>query len=230
MNIAKVAMRYTVEHTDGPTDIQGVITFHVRRSDGEGEWTELDLEELGGRVQKWWSETADLPEDHVPLRYWYSNLFRLDGIDCRQVSPSVSDIVEFPAPDPPDDHGSGLGTMLAPQLALIIGLRSDTDTRRGRGRIYLPAFWPGTAAVPTREGFVPDEVRLLLARLGADLVQRIEHDPLELTNWALVVYSRVDDAANAVLSFSIPDRVATQRRRRAAAVQHPHDISGDPIV
>lgn len=213
-NVAKVAVNYRVNAPD-EQHITGVFTFHVQKTDGSTPFDATDREVLGNRIMLWWTDgepREDPDDDWVPARDNFASGFELTAVEVWSVEPTPAGPT-IVVPEGTDGEGTGGEIMLPPQCAYVVGLRTSVDSRRGRGRIYFPAFYPDLG-LGVSLGLVVEGTRRRLAELAAHLAAKILLSPLDPDPWVLAVYSRVDGDARAVLSFDVPDRIATQRRRR----------------
>lgn len=221
-NVAKVAMRWVRS-----ASAEFVCTFHVKKADSEPELTNDELEAIGQAAVLWWE--SDPPSIIVPpLRDGYDERTILEDVKVHTVEPTIGDPVFVVPTLGAGAQGEDSRVYYPPQVAIGIGLRTSLDSRRGRGRIYLPmTVHTLTGDIFSPLGAVAEDRRGLHARYGASLaewIRAIIADPLLV----LAVYSRVDGEARAVTHFAIPDRLLTQRRRMVEPEYQPFGLTGDP--
>lgn len=104
--------------------------------------------------------------------------------------------------------GSGSGTALPSDCAVVITWQSAILTRRGRGRTYLCGFTGGQLAPLVTGGptVVTSSTASSLATAATGLLDSL--DPYNLS-----VYSRTAENAYGITHGSVSRRWATQRRR-----------------
>lgn len=212
-----------------PANPNAAITFHARAIDSHDPPDADDRLALIGAVYSWWETDGAIT---VKLRdRYYANVI-LNSISAQTVEPTVSD-TDYYSVDEDGSHAPTGFPPFPPNIAFMVSLRTLVESRRYRGRLYLPPFadsqaWvnPGGAYKET----LGDLGRVMLGKTVAQLAAHIalyEGDPVQ--QWALAVYSRVDGDAHAVTRFEVPARVATQRRRLAANEGYlTVGISGEP--
>lgn len=221
-NVAKVAVRWVVTafpEIGGPAHTwDAVCTFHVMKAAGEPAIDEDDREELNLAAINWWSQEGG---GFVEVCSAYPSGIELTDVTSWTILPTVSEptITELLEPFPGTNIG-GRG-LHPPQCALGIGLRTLTETRRGRGRMYLPA-WTVDAAEEA-VGFVSPALQEDLGHIAAHLawaVRSVYAVGVDDGPFVLCVYSRVAGDPAPVTHFEIPDRILTQRRRVIRPLTH----------
>lgn len=122
-----------------------------------------------------------------------------------------------------------------PQVCWLIGLRTALNTRRGRGRVYLPArfargpFDDVTAfrAMAAR-GQVWSEDKTDLGHCVATLHAEL-FEAGASGEYVWCVMSEVDNASYAVTHFAVADFLRTQRERAFTPTTHTlYGLSGEP--
>lgn len=217
-NVCKFGIELRYPSPARPPDIHYVITGHAKRIDGGDEFGEEARTTLGLRASQWWwdDEMPEGFEDAKRGAELWGSAMELVRVRAQTVEPFVSDATEV-YPEPGQEQGHGGLTPHSPAVAFNVRLRTDTNTRRGRGRMYFPATPAG--ALNTTPGnsigaVLRTEMRkiaLSAALLGARV--RGEDEPAG-TQMVLAVYSRVNHEARAVVRFECGDRFVTQRRRQ----------------
>jgi hypothetical protein len=106
--------------------------------------------------------------------------------------------------------GTGTDEPLPPQCAVVVSLRSNTPTRAGRGRFYLPS---------------PVTTTVIDQRLDSAAQGDILHGALAMLNHMKglsltpVVFHRFDSTVTGVVTIDVGDVFDTQRRRRNKLVE-----------
>jgi len=114
--------------------------------------------------------------------------------------------------------GTGTGEALPPQNAIVVSLRTNTPTRAGRGRFYLPSPVVST---------VVDQ------RLDSSAQTDILNGALAMLNhmnglsWQPEIYHRTTITGTDVVSLDVGDVFDNQRRRRNKLVETRvrHDLA-----
>lgn len=216
-NVAKVALRFAWgDITDA------VTTFHVKKLDSAPEIDLADRALIANAAHQWWhgdSPAFPAVRAYYPFEYMVLADVTVWTVEPTPSDPLVSTLVDEPALNP--DH-----QLLPPQVCWGISLRSSLDTRRGRGRMYLPAVRKGTI-FELAEGRIPEDEQDWLGMQAAHLASQIYEIGAGEGTFVLSVYSKLNHAAMAVTHFKIPDRYWTQRRRahRPIAYQN-YGLSG----
>lgn len=104
-------------------------------------------------------------------------------------------------------NGSGGGTGLPPDCATVVSLRTETFTRSGRGRFYLPPFSSGQLE---NGRWYANVTAGLLSCLQGAYAAYLEGPG---STGAVVVWSRVNHTTYPVTSLAVGNHVDTQRRR-----------------
>lgn len=106
--------------------------------------------------------------------------------------------------------GTGTDEPLPPQCAVVVSLRSNTPTRSGRGRFYLPSPVTTTVIDQRLDSAAQGDI------LNGALAMLNHMKGLGLTP---VVYHRFDPTVTAVVTIDVGDVFDTQRRRRNKLVE-----------
>lgn len=125
----------------------------------------------------------------------------MDQATGKQIS-RLSDDVSLP--------GVAATATLPPQNAVAVSWRSDTATRAGRGRLYLPPFATGALAAGRLSGASVTDV-VAAVKAMADVIVGAALQP--------VLYSRTKFTTTAITKFDVGDVVDTQRRRRDKLIE-----------
>lgn len=104
--------------------------------------------------------------------------------------------------------GPGEGAIAPPHLALVVGLRTTSATRAGRGRVFLGPL--NALALDGADG-TPMATYVASAR---DAWAAFIADSSTANGWALAVWSGVDQVARDVVSSAVRDSLAVMRSRR----------------
>ena len=106
--------------------------------------------------------------------------------------------------------GTGTGEALPPQNAIVVSLRTNTPTRAGRGRFYLPS---------------PTVATVLDQRLDSTAQNDILNGALAMLNhmkglsWLPAIYHRTTVNNTLVVGIDVGDVFDNQRRRRNKLVE-----------
>jgi len=106
--------------------------------------------------------------------------------------------------------GTGTDEPLPPQCAMVVSLRSNTPTRAGRGRFFLPSPVVTTVVDQRLDSAAQTDV------LNGALAMLNHMNGLGLTP---VVHHRFDPTVTEVVSIDVGDVFDTQRRRRNKLVE-----------
>jgi hypothetical protein len=106
--------------------------------------------------------------------------------------------------------GTGTDEPLPPQCAMVVSLRSNTPTRSGRGRFYLPSPVVTTVIDQRLDSAAQTDV------LNGALAMLNHMAGLDFTP---VIYHRFDPTVTEVVSIDVGDVFDTQRRRRNKLVE-----------
>lgn len=227
-NVVKLACRFRMQPTGSDAEdplVESVLTFHAMKADGAAPPDGVDCADLATAVLSWWNDEHG---DYVPAKNWASFESWLEDVTATRVEPTPGPPVVLP--DPVGDHGSEPGSVPPPQCAMHIGLRTLLDSRRGRGRLFLPSCFVSTGNIL---GEVPFAWRISIAKgiagALADSIRRVQGDEENDGPWVLCVYSRVDGDAHPVIGFFLSDYYCVQRRRRVEArTYHEYGLLGEP--
>lgn len=223
-NVARIIVRFgIVDDTLLPN-----LLLHVKTVDSRHAIDDDDMAALAVATSDWWEVDG---ASYGAVQSAYPSDIKLNEVSISRVKPTVSSENIYPM-------GGAAGTfvnvgtlvravLLPPQVSYMIGLRTSLDTRRGRGRIYMPAVMQITSA-----GSGPPAANIALGLLG-DANERIAHMASRIAEayfytpgvdpgtFVLCVYSAVDGVGRAVTHFAIPQHARTQRRRAL----HPSPLS-----
>jgi hypothetical protein len=100
------------------------------------------------------------------------------------------------------------GAVAPPHLAICVGLRTTSATRRGRGRVFIGPL--NSLAMQTTDGTVNTDRLAMVTNAWAAFVA----DSVTANGWGLVVWSDLDSLARDVVSSSVRDSLAVMRSRR----------------
>jgi hypothetical protein len=214
-NVAKVSIVWRITPQDDRSEAVDpvVCTFHVMNREDAEPFSESDLLVMTNDVYEWWRFDFDdvSPGTYQAGRIGYHESVELYKVEARVIEPAEAhELADLRGPYPgnlPDRE-----FIQGPQTARLLTLTTDLDSRRGRGRMYLP---PREADFADQTGWIGDENALRIAREGAHLAARIARHPAPQTFWRLCVYSRVNGDPRAVTGFRGADHSVTQRRRAA---------------
>lgn len=117
-------------------------------------------------------------------------------------APTYSDV------SPRIARASDEGAQAPPHLAIVVGLRTSSATRRGRGRVFLGPL--NSLAVESEDGTIRTDRLQAVRSAWEDFVA----DSQAANGWALAVYSTLDKVARDVTSVSVRDSLAVMRSRR----------------
>lgn len=230
LNVAKVAVRWVATAVHGigvPADEWDfVCTFHVMKAASEPEITAADRHELNMAVLRWWEEDQG---GFVEVKSAYPPGLALVSVETRNIEPAIGDPTIADLLEPLPGNNNGLRGLLPPQCCLLVGLRTAVDTRRGRGRMYLPAYT--TEPHLEAAGLVDADQRTDLGHIAAHLAYEVRsvYAGVEDGPFVLAVYSRAGQDATPVTHFEIPNRIRTQRRRALVPTYSAHSLStGEP--
>lgn len=235
-NIARVVMHWRLGDTRHVYSI-----CHVKSVDSHDPYDEADLLAIALGVDAWWWSGSQAPARHG--RAFYTTQVVLVDVEVTRIRPTEGDPYVFAvgvagtATSWSLRFASYIALPLPPQICWLVGLRTQVDTRRGRGRVYFPATWVYSSLF--------DDEDLELARLS-----RGEIDPATREDFALcmgtlaaeiyaagttageyvwAVYSAVADDSYAVTHFELADHFRTQRRRTAnPGTRTAYGLSGEP--
>lgn len=221
-NVAKVAIRWVMTHVFGigePSQSwDAICTFHVMKPASDPAISEEDREDINLAVIRWWmADNGGFTE----VRSFYPTAVVLESVTSWTIQPSVSEptITELVE----DNAGTDSDRVVeCPQLCFGIGLRTLVDTRRGRGRMYLPAS-RNFLVNAFHAGFVDEGLQIDLGHIAAHLayeVRAIQAVGVDDGPFVLCVYSRAAGDPTPVTRFEIPDRILTQRRRAIRPLTH----------
>lgn len=226
-NVARLIVRFGVV---ADTLLPNVI-LHVQTVASRHAIDEDDMAALAVATSDWWETDG---ADYGAVQSVYPADIKLNEVSISRTQPTVTDEFVFPL-------GGAAGTfvnvpslvrqvLLPPQVSYMIGLRTALDSRRGRGRIYLPAFMtitgPGTGppADSIALGLLGD-ANERIAHIGSRIAEAYYNTPgFDPGTFVLCVYSAVDQIGRAVTHFAIPQHARTQRRR--ALHPSPHSNYG----
>jgi len=228
-NVARVIVRFGLaDHT-----LTSNLLLHVKAADGHDELTDEDRQKIGAATVEWWELDG---ASYGAVASAYPSQITLDEVVVTNVEPALSD-------DTITVTGSYAGTftnifsgalitqryMLPPQCSFLIGLRTTLDTRRGRGRVYMPAHMTFSAVgvfplaeieKPDRDamaigyvngiGTTQEDVAHIASRIAEAYYNTPDRDPGEFVQ---CVYSKLDHVGRAVTHFAIAEHVRTQRPR-----------------
>ena len=104
--------------------------------------------------------------------------------------------------------GADEGAVAPPHLAIVVGLRTTTATRAGRGRVFIGPL--NSLAMQPTDGTVNTD-RLATVR---NAWNAFVADSQTANGWALAVYSHKDGVARDVTSAAVRDSLGVMRSRR----------------
>jgi hypothetical protein len=234
MNVAKVEIHWQL---DGTLDIFSIL--HVKSVDSHVPYTEAHLEQIALGVDAWWHGGSQPPFKFGSSLYTPQVV--LYDVTVTRILPTESDPYILPVGvagifqpiQVPGTNPEGLPW--PPQVCWLIGLRTAVDTRRGRGRVYLPSrFARGpldnvdTFRAMAARGQVWDEDLADLGKTAATLhAELFEAGASGEFVWC--VYSEVAGESYAVTHFEVANFLRTQRRRAFRPSPHTaYGLSGDP--
>lgn len=114
--------------------------------------------------------------------------------------------------------GTGTGEALPPQNAIVVSLRTNTPTRAGRGRFYLPSPVVSTVVDQRLDSSAQGDV------LNGALAMLNHMNGL---SWQPEVYHRTTITGTDIVSIDVGDVFDNQRRRRNKLVETRvrHDLA-----
>lgn len=231
-------IRWAIVMQAGGSALQ-VVTGHARASDASDPADDTTLQNFATALNEWWE--ADSSPHHA-AKSRYTPGVALIETTAQRIQPDESGVFSF------DGEGS-VGTLVnvypggsktagdflfyphPPQVAWMVSLRTLVDSRRYRGRVFLPAtgyaLIEGVVQInPTDDaaGIVPTVARIAITDLVQHLGKRIRDLESEAGDpkWNWCVYSRVDQDAHPVIAFRGQETLRTQRNRQG--VQSYYDI------
>ena len=104
--------------------------------------------------------------------------------------------------------GADEGAVAPPHLAIVVGLRTTSATRRGRGRVFIGPL--NSLALQGTDGTISTD-RLAMVR---NAWNAFVADSLSTNGWGLAVWSGLDNVARDVTSAAVRDSLAVMRSRR----------------
>lgn len=208
-NLVRIAIRWAVGAVD-----EVVCVVHVQAADGHDPADTFTYAALCDAVQEWWRSGAG---GFPPASALYGAQIRHETTEVMRLLPTIDD------PFICDGEGFG-GTYdpipfgpkyVPPQCCALVGLRTLEDSRRGKGRMYLPAMaWPEVDDDDAATGVIPDDKVPELAAVGACLAAAFRDvEGVGSANWVLAVWSPTDGVSRAVTHFDVNLFFMTQRRR-----------------
>lgn len=231
MNVARYAATFK-QGLDTAEDAVAIVTWYTHRADVLGEYELADLVLGCAQFRGWWEEgdrVSEDPEVQSP-RLDYSTRTRLVAIEGRQVRPGLGPVFvsEFTAIPGLNEDGPA-----PPQCATLISWRTAEDSRRGRGRWYLPPVVSGLydASGAYVENFlstfVADEPgAATIAKWGRAFYRNVADSAGSTPDDRVCVFSDADNEARTVTEVRAPHVLCTQRRRRIPElVYETQDVS-----
>lgn len=183
-----------------------VMTLHTAQT-GVDTPTDADVIAINTVLTTWWETGV---EGEVSGR-------SLCNPECLLVAIRSQKIRPAPAALPHEvigvfSVGSRAGAGLPPQMACCVSLRTNIASRRTRGRMYLPGLREAdvTSSGLFDPGFTND------VSDSFDGLRR-SLDNVNLGTFEQVVFSRVSDSWQRVVSVRVGDRADVQRRRKITA-------------
>ena len=219
VNVARFAAHFA-QGGGGGTAAEIFVTFYTHRASVLDPYDEASIRLICGHFVKWWEfGDADLDEPTVNQPSLdYSGETRLVSVEGFRTEPTIGGLfvedVDPPSPGLFDSDGPG-----PPQCAVGISLRTALDSRRGRGRIYLPCIRSGAYNAageiqPLLSSLAAEDGNMTVAKWGAALWRRIGDAGGSTPDDRLAVWSRADEIARTVSEIRAPQVLLTQRRRR----------------
>lgn len=124
-----------------------------------------------------------------------------------------------PVETPANAPGTGAGTSVFPNVALVCSFRTEVSSRRTRGRIYLP---PIRAAEVLQDGSVNDAYADVLEEAVTSMAAGIQNSvPVAQDLRHVVVSLAQNGPITRVTDYEIKRRIDTQRRRLSRALDIP---------
>lgn len=179
-----------------------VMTYHVNMT-GIDSPVDADVDDCISAGNAWWSAGLD---GEAALKTFCGANLRLDKTTGQKIQPAPAAAVRE---IPQGSTGTGVGSSLPPQSAVVISLRSNLAGRSYRGRMYVPGILElqaddgGALLTPYAQGIAD----------SADGFRR-HLDTLFGGDGELCVYSRKLDHKERVVRVLVGNRVDSQRRRK----------------
>lgn len=182
-----------------------VFNFTVHFSAVTGQAASM-AGDLADAVTLLWSGTNSPAGNITAL---YPSTIGVDGVVVDELSPATGVNVSQGV-TALSLVGTGTGEALPPQNAIVVSLRTDTPTRAGRGRFYLPS---------------PVVSTVLTQRLDSTAQGDILNGALAMLNhmkglgWSPAIYHRRTLNNTLVVGIDVGDVFDNQRRRRNKLVE-----------
>lgn len=226
MTVANVALIRIHWQAGGLIDMFSLI--HAQAPDSQDPYDDEDLFKMATAVGFWWDAPSAGAEKMCGA---YSPEVVLQTVDARRIQPTDSDwiTVDYSSPGtadgftiPAEPQGLVAITVnaLPPQVCWCITLKTQLDTRSGRGRLYLPA----TQFIFEHPlGQEPSEDTLATGQVWSQIQEQFRGRIANLRNelflgppegrYVMSVWSRKHEQAFAVTGYAWSDYLRTQRRR-----------------
>lgn len=144
-----------------------------------------------------------------PLKSFYKTTTRLVRVEMRKIKP-LEEIVTSWDTDLPI-AGTSTTDQLAPQISVLVSLRTALIGRRNRGRVYLPS---PTETMELASGAMSSSDAQTVADLFSTMMDNIQTAGVQ----AVTVYSAANNDDNVVTSVKVDQRFRQQRKR---AIESP---------
>lgn len=224
MHLARFALQFAQGLTT-THEATCIVVFHTTRADVFPSYDDTALLALCAQFVRWWEEgnEVDDPPDVNAPRLDYSDETRLIAITAQRTQPTEGAVIDYTFGLP--SAGTSPDGPAPPQAAVLLSWLSATDTRRGRGRTYLPAprsgcYDPSGEFTTMLSALASEPGNMTIARWGRALFRNIADSAGTTPNDRLAIYSRVDGVARVPQLVRAPQYLATQRRRRIDAIAY----------
>lgn len=185
----------------------GEVFSHSVHANGSGSEVIADVLTTGSQALTALLTTAS------GIQGQYTNTTVWQAIKAEEVDPTTGEIIDS---DQLSVSRAGTNTTISPlppSVAVCVTLRSLVQSRRGRGRFYLPP--PHTGAVSTAGRIGSSTMTAYVTSLNAFLAA-FAAGPAPLN---LCVYSRLDVATHEITSWDVGDVFDSMRSRRNKLVE-----------
>lgn len=174
-------------------------TFHAS-FEGGATPTDADVDDVLDSLETWWGNNKDQWNAEVVLK----------GITGQKIRPTPAALPRQRTLSVVGTRGSG--PPCPPNCSIVFSYATGTASRRGRGRMYMPA--PPTG-ITSASGFIATVHAGSYADAAKDLCDEVNGAGVS-NLWNFAVFSPTDDTFRTVVQAKCGTRIDTQRRRLMA--------------